>query len=171
MPTMTRADSTEVYEHITKTLLGLEPTSPIMLALDAENLNTTMGILTLQVTDIPNLRFSRPKSKAEDPDEPPKHLSIGDKNRLRLFILWGRKLYREHKNISLDKDAWLTLDSSPFDEFCLSGEADQQPPAPPMSPRSPTPMTPTSGVSFAPHTAIYVLHTRAMARYRQYLSN
>mgnify|MGYP003460363580 FL=1 len=71
MPTMTRADSTEVYEHITKTLLGLEPTSPIMLALDAENLNTTMGILTLQVTDIPNLRFSRPKSKAEDPDKPP----------------------------------------------------------------------------------------------------
>ena len=97
MPTMTRADSTEVYEHITKTLLGLEPTSPIMLALDAENLNTTMGILTLQVTDIPNLRFSRPKSKAEDPDEPPKHLSIGDKNHLRLFILLGRKLYRENK--------------------------------------------------------------------------
>ena len=112
---LTRADATEVYEHITKTLLGLEPASPIMLALDAEKINSTMGILTLQITDIPNLRFSHPKSKLEDPDEPPQHLSIGDKTLLRLFVLWGRKLYRENGNSSLDKKAWLALDTSPFD--------------------------------------------------------
>ena len=86
---LTRADATEVYEHITKTLLGLEPASPIILALDAEKINSTMGILTLRITDIPNLRFSHPKSKLEDPDEPPQHLSIGDKTLLRLFVLWG----------------------------------------------------------------------------------
>jgi len=150
---MTRADYAEVYKHITEELMGLTDTSPIILALEGAQSNHLLGLLSLRIDGIPTLSYYPPRADDATEDPPPRHLASGDQTKLRCFVVWARRLYKNNHQTPLEKEEWLRIAASDFDEFCLSGEADPstpvRPPSPPPRPPS-VPSSPMANMSLGP---------------------
>jgi hypothetical protein len=122
MTRLTRNAAAQVFTTVKTDILDIEADSPLSLALDQIGVQDILDLIGLNFAEIESLTYL-PAPTDERPVPVPTAVSIGQRNRVRLFKAWIGSMANLTGLMSLTTDQWNELTQEDFDSFRTSSSA------------------------------------------------
>jgi len=145
---LTRPQCKEIWQHFVHEIMGQDPQDPLYLALAPFHHELPQVLITLNLPTLDSLTYLKP-DETDPTNNPPTTTYLAEHHKQLVCIFGNWIAYCAYTGLQNDNtvDGWKSLTHADFNNFCVSGYHNFQPPT--IMPPTAT-FTPSSGSTLGP---------------------